>query len=79
MENGWRKGWDMIKEIIFFLIVTVCAYAWWMLILLIISFVTLSVLHFTIEAIYIMAGVGMVCTDIYYVVRRVKEYRKNAK
>ena len=79
MESGWRKRWDMIKEIIFFLIVTACAYAWWMLMLLIISFVSLSMLHFTIEAIYIMSAVGTVATDIFYVTRRVKEYRKRLK
>lgn len=76
MESKWRKRWDMVKEVIFFLIVTACAFGWWMLMLLLISFVTLSVLHFTIEGIVIAAVVGTVCVDIYYVSRRVKEFRK---
>lgn len=76
MESKWRKRWDMIKEIIFFLIVTAFAFGWWMLMLLIISFITLSVLHFTIEGIIITAIVGTIGVDIYYVVRRVKEFRK---
>lgn len=77
MESKWRKRWDMIKEIIFFLIVTAFAFGWWMLILLIISFITLSVLHFTIEGIIIASIVGTIGVDIYYVVHRVKEFRKS--
>ena len=76
MESKWRKRWDMVKEIIFFLIVTAFAFGWWMLVLLILSFVTLSVLHFTIEGIVITAIVGTVGVDIYYVIHRVKEFRK---
>lgn len=76
MESKWRKRWDMVKEVIFFLIVTAFAFGWWMLVLLIISFVTLSVLHFTIEGIVITSIVGTVGVDIYYVIHRVKEFRK---
>lgn len=76
MESKWRKRWDMVKEVIFFLIVTAFAFGWWMLVLLIISFVTLSVLHFTIEGIVITSIVGTVGVDIYYVIHRVKEFKK---
>ena len=76
MESKWRKRWDMVKEVIFFLIVTAFAFGWWMLVLLIISFVTLSVLHFTIEGIVITSVVGTIGVDIYYVIHRVKELRK---
>lgn len=76
MESKWRKRWDIVKEVIFFLIVTALAFGWWMLVLLIISFVTLSVLHFTIEGIVITSIVGTVGVDIYYVIHRVKEFRK---
>lgn len=76
MESKWRKRWDMVKEVIFFLIVTAFAFGWWMLVLLIISFVTLSVLHFSIEGIVITSIVGTVGVDIYYVIHRVKEFRK---
>lgn len=79
MENSWRRRWDIIKEIIFFLIVTAFVFGWCMLVLLIISFISLSVLHFTIEGIVITAIVGTVCYDIYYIVRKVKEYRKQIK
>ena len=79
MENGWRRRWDIIKEIIFFLIATALVFGWCMLVLLILSFVTLSVLHFTIEGIVITAIVGTVCYDIYYILRKVKEYRKQSR
>ncbi len=77
MENGWQKKWDMIKEVIFFVITTAFVFGWFMLVLLIISFVTLSVLHFSIEGIIAFSVLGTICYDIYYISKKVKEYRKN--
>lgn len=75
-ENRNNRKTDIVKDIIFFLLTTVFAYAYFMVMLLIISFITTSFLHFTIEGIYIMAGVGTVGVDIYYIVKKVKENRK---
>lgn len=67
---------DIVKDIIFFIITTVVAYAYWMLVFLLISFLTLSYLHFTIEGIFVLAAVGTVVVDILYVRKLVKKYRK---
>lgn len=66
---------DIIKDFIFFLITTACSMLWVMTVLLIISFVTLSYLHFTIEGMFITAIVCTVCVDIYYIVKTVKKYK----
>lgn len=76
--NGRMRKLDIVKEIIFFLLVTAVAFAWWMLMLLLISFLTLSVLHFSIEGIFILATVGTIGTDIVYVVSKVKQHRKHS-
>lgn len=67
---------DIIKDFIFFLITTVCSMLWVMTVLLIISFVTLSYLHFTIEGMFITAIVCTVCVDIYYIVKTIKKYKR---
>lgn len=68
---------DIAKEIIFFILFTAAMFAYCMLVLLIISFVTSSFLHFSIEGIIIAAIVGTVTLDVYYVVRKVKKRRKS--
>lgn len=67
---------DLIKDFIFFLITTACSMIWVMTVLLIISFVTLSYLHFTIEGMFITAIICTVFVDIYYIVKTVKKYKK---
>ena len=68
---------DLIKDFIFFLITTACSMLWVMTVLLIISFVTLSYLHFTIEGMFITAVVCTVFVDIYYIVKTVKKYKRD--
>lgn len=67
---------DIAKEIIFFILFTVAMFAYCMLVLLIISFVTSSFLHFSIEGIFITSIVGTAALDVYYVLRRVKKRRR---
>ncbi len=68
---------DIAREIIFFILFTAAMFAYCMLVLLIISFVTSSFLHFSIEGIFIGAVLGTVALDVYYVARRVKKRRKD--
>lgn len=68
---------DIAKEIIFFILFTVAMFAYCMLVLLIISFVTSSFLHFSIEGIFITSIVGMVALDVYYIVRKMKKRRRS--
>ena len=59
-ENRDSRKVDIAKDIIFFFVTTAIAFAYFMLVLLIISFVTISYIHFTIEGIFIMATVATV-------------------
>lgn len=71
-----EKVVDTAKEILYFLFVTAVAFAWWMLMLLIISFVTLSVIRFTMEGIIITSIICTVLVDAFYVWRVIKKRRK---
>ena len=75
-ENRDSRKVDIAKDIIFFFVTTAIAFAYFMLVLLIISFVTTSYIHFTIEGIFIMAAVATVGVDIHYVVKKIRKYRK---
>ena len=75
-ENRDSRKVDIAKDIIFFFVTTAIAFAYFMLVLLIISFVTISYIHFTIEGISIMATVATVGVDIHYVVKKIRKYRK---
>ena len=79
-ENTGRREkfskMDILKDFIFFLITTVCAMVWVMGVLLIISFVTLSYLHFTIEGMFIASIICTVVVDILYIVKTVKKYKR---
>lgn len=75
-ESRDSRKVDIAKDIIFFFVTTAIAFAYFMLVLLIISFVTTSYIHFTIEGIFIMATVATVGVDIHYVVKKVRKYRK---
>lgn len=75
-ESRDSRKVDIAKDIIFFFVTTAIAFAYFMLVLLIISFVTISYIHFTIEGIFIMATVATVGVDIHYVVKKIRKYRK---
>ena len=69
---------DIVKEIVFLIFMTAFIFAWWMLMLLIISFMTSSYLHFSIEGMLIASIVLTVIIDIQYILKKIKEYRKRS-
>ncbi len=75
-ENMNHRKTDIVKDIIFFFLTTVFAFAYFMLVLLIISFITTSYLHFTIEGIFIASILGAVGVGVYYIAKKVKKYRR---
>ncbi len=78
MKNGKiEAAIDIAKEIIFFILFTAAMFAYCILVLLIVSFVTSTFLHFSIEGIIITAIVGTVALDGYYIARRVKKRRRD--
>ena len=75
MQDKYKKT-DLVKDIIFFLLYTAGMFAYCILVLLIISVVTSSFLHFSIEGIVLTSILATVALDVYYVVRKVKKRRK---
>ena len=75
-ENRNHRKTDIVKDIIFFFLTTVFAFAYFMLVLLIISFITTSYLHFTIEGIFIASILVALGVGVYYIVKKVKKYRR---
>lgn len=67
---------DIAKNIVFFFIITAVAFGWWLLMLLIFSFVTSSFIHFTIEWIFIIAIAAAVVVDVCYVVHKIRQRGK---
>ncbi len=68
---------DVVKDLLLFFFVVFGTAAYVVLILLIISFLTLSYLHFTIEGMLIAGAVCGALAGIYYIVRTVKKYRRS--
>ena len=66
---------DLIKELLFFIFVTVGSFGYVMLMLLIISFVVVAYLPLTIERMLVIAAVCTVLTDIWYIVKTAKKYK----
>lgn len=67
------------KDVAGFVLVTAAAFLWWLLVLLLIGFIALSVLHFTIEGIFAGAIAGTLATDLFYVIRTIKKHRRAAE
>ena len=79
MNLNWLKQgrrMDVLKDVIMLIIITAISYAYMFVMFMIISFVTLSVLHFTIERIFILSAVGTVIVDFFCIWKMVKKYRK---
>lgn len=66
---------DLIKDMLCFFLMVGCTAGYVILLLLIISFITLSYLHFTIEGILIAGAVSGGIAGVYYIVKTIKKYR----
>jgi hypothetical protein len=79
LHGGYQApftGLDLVKEIIFCIITMALAFGWVILMLLIISFVTLSYIQFNIKWMLLFSGICAVAAGIIYVVQTTKKYRK---
>lgn len=76
--NWLRQGkrMDILKDIIMLIIITILSYAYWFVMLMIISFITLSYLHLTIEMIFILSGAGTLIVDVFCIVKTMKKYKR---
>lgn len=75
-DEGRFSALDLIKDILCFFLMVGCTAGYVILLLLIISFITLSYLHFTIEGILITGAVSGGIAGIYYIVKTVQKYRR---
>lgn len=76
--HDWENTFDIldiIKSTMAFILVVGFVFCWFMLMLLIISFVTLSFVHFDIKYMYIVSAAAAVAAGIIYTVKTVKKYR----
>lgn len=74
-DEGRFSVLDIVKDILCFVLMVGCTAGYVVLLLLIISFITMSYLHFTIEGILITGAVSGGIAGIYYIVRTIKKYR----
>lgn len=65
-KEGEFNPLNLLKGILGFVFVVAIAFGWMMLMLLIISFVSLSYLHFNIDVmLYVSAGFAAICGVVY--------------
>ena len=76
MNEGRFDALGAIKEVLYFLAVSAIGFCWMLLMLLIVSFVTVSVLKLRLETMIIIALGFMIVIDIYYVIKRSSKKRK---
>ena len=67
---------EAVKEVLYFLAVSALAFAWMLLMLLIVSFVAVSVWRIRLTTMIFISLGFMVVADIYYVIRRTAKKRK---
>lgn len=67
---------DLAKDIVFFIIRTALSFGYCFLMLMLFSFITVSVLHLEFEWIIILSIIGTIASDIYYIWKKVRERSK---
>lgn len=79
LHGGYKEpfsGRDLAKEFIFCIITMALAFLWVLIMLLILSFVTLSYLHFNIKWMILISLLCGIAAGVVYVVSTVKKYKK---
>ena len=66
---------DVVADVIFFFLTVAVAFGWMMLMLLIISFVSLSYLHFHIKTMFALSVAFAILAALYYIWKMVRKYR----
>lgn len=67
---------DYVKAVLGFFVVTAAGFGWMLLMLLIVSFVTLSYLHFNIGKMLVASGIFAAVVAVIYVVFTIKKFSK---
>ena len=77
MDNNRFDALGTVKEILYYIAVTVIAFGWMFLMLLIISFVAASVIRIRIPHMLVTAGIFTVIVLVVSVFLRVRKKRKD--
>ena len=67
---------DIIKDVIFFFLTVAVSYGYILLMLLIISFVASRYLPMRFDDMLVYSGIGAAAVGVWYIVKKVKKYRK---
>ena len=67
---------DIIKDVIFFFLTVAVSYGYILLMLLIISFVASRYLPMKFDDMLVYSGIGATAIGVWYIVKKVKKYRK---
>lgn len=70
---------DIVLDVLGFFLTVGVAFGWMLLMLLIISFVSLSYLHFDIRFMLLAATIFGLAAAVVYIVKKVKKYRRLAE
>ncbi len=74
-EEPFYTTGDVVHDVIFFIITVAVAFGWLLLMLLIVSFLTLSYLHFEWKYMLLASGVFAVLAGLIYIRKKERFYR----
>ena len=66
---------EIVHDVIFFFVTVTVAFAWLLIILLIVSFVGMSYVHMKIGGMLIASAIFAICAAVWYGVRMTRKYR----
>ena len=67
---------DIVLDIIMFFVCVAGAFGWMMLMLLIVSFISLSYLHFKFDKMVLASVIAAIVVAVVYIVLKAKKYTK---
>lgn len=76
IDDGTPTAKDVVLDILFFFITGLIGFGWMLLVLLIISFVSLSYLHFEFEKMLMVSVIAGVVIAVLYAFTKVKKYKR---
>lgn len=76
-KDKFERLLDGLKIVVMWLVVTIVAYIWWVMVLLILSLALLSVWHVLLEEILWYSGALTAVISILYAVHLFKKYKKS--
>lgn len=76
IDDGTPTAKDVVLDILFFFLTGLLGFGWLLLVLLIISFVALSYLHFEFEKMLMASVIFGIVLAVIYAFTKIKKYRR---